>query len=206
MNQHLPVGFIILTLLIFLIGFCIADESPSIITYIQGGESIIANGTDGMMFLTVHDIIPYFHMADRERSSLIPVDLLTYMAYPTNAAIFLSGVDDESVSLIEVSNLSFSKDNTHLILHVRPIEFYEGEALKPYIDEELVHAIEMTGKSDTTAIYLEIIKTTPDNYINCIGWKGPLLCVRQCDGIKDPAEHQECRALCAQKTNACGYD
>ena len=177
MNHHISVGFILLTLLIFSIGFCIADEPSPIITNIQGGESIIANGTDGTMMITIHDIIPYFYMADGRISSLVPVDLLTYMAYPTNAAITLSSADDESVSMIEVSNLSFSKEDSQLTLHVRPIEFYEGEALKPYIDEELVRAIELTSKSDSTTIYLEIIKATPDNFINCIGWKGPLPCV-----------------------------
>lgn len=106
-----------------------ADETPSYLVYIQGGEASITDGTDGMMELTVRDVVSHFHLSEKEYGILIPVETLTSFAYPLNAAVFFSDTLEESTSMAEISNLTLSEENKVLTLQVKPLEFYDGERL-----------------------------------------------------------------------------
>jgi hypothetical protein len=155
MNHHVSLGFICLLLSVFLLGVCCADETSEYVAYIQGGESSLINGSDGMVILTINDSIPYFHILNGEKEYLVPVELLSLYKYPLKAAAVFSGADGESVSLIEVSNLSLSDGNKVLTLEVKPLKFYEGEKLKILASENSELDSVMTGKNDQTGIYLE---------------------------------------------------
>ncbi|MFH0966558.1 MAG: hypothetical protein V1862_02585 [Methanobacteriota archaeon] len=136
MNYSIRLGFIVSFLLIFLVGTCIAVESPSYIANIQGGESVITSGTDGMSVVTVKDVVPNISVTNGNTSSLITVEELVNITHPLNAAFVISGADNKSVSLVEISNLSLSDDDTLLTLQVKPLTFYDGEGLKSYVDKQ----------------------------------------------------------------------
>jgi len=155
MNYYVFYGFISLLLLICLAGVGMAEEAPGSVVYVQGGVSSITEGADGEMIITVQDIIPYFHLPNGNESFLMPVEFLSVDAYPLNAAVVFSGADDESVSLVIISNLSLSDDNTVLTLHVIPQEFYEGEVLKSFTHESKDLDITTTPTRYNTGIYIE---------------------------------------------------
>lgn len=72
----------------FCTGFCSAAESSSAVIYIQGSDSAITNGSDGMI-ITVKDVIPYFHITDGKESKLVPLESLTDITYPVQAVVNL---------------------------------------------------------------------------------------------------------------------
>ena len=72
--------------------------------------------------ITVNDVVPYFHLADGNKSSLIPVERLTNVTFPLNAAVVFSGADNETAFMVEVSNLSLSDGNKSLTLLVKPLK------------------------------------------------------------------------------------
>jgi len=45
------------------------------------------------------------------------------------------GVNFEARSLLEISNISLADDNTMMTLQARPLEYYEGSVLKPFVGE-----------------------------------------------------------------------
>ena len=140
-----------------------ADEVPSYLGYVQGGESTITDGTNGTSVITVNDLIPYFHLADGNKSSLIPVERLTNMTNPMNAAMVFSGAENETTFMVEVSNLSLSDGNKVLTLHVKPLEFHEGELLKSFTSKKNELNTIKTGKSGNVGIYIEITSVIPSN-------------------------------------------
>ncbi|WP_146199639.1 hypothetical protein ACKUB1_12790 [Methanospirillum stamsii] len=167
MNRYLSSGFICLFILVLLAGVCTADESPRYVIYVQGGESSIIHGSEGITDIIVKDIIPYAHFSDGKKSLLIPDKLLRYITCPVNAAVVFSGAGGESVSLIGISNLSLSYENKDLTLRVNPLGFYEGEALKSFASEKNELDAINVEKFETTGFYLEIIETGPENN-NCL--------------------------------------
>ncbi|MBN1166905.1 MAG: hypothetical protein JXA44_07210 [Methanospirillaceae archaeon] len=135
-----------------------ADEVPTFGIYVQGGESVITKGSDGMFVITIQDLVPFFHAPDRERSSLVPVELLTNLTGPLNGALVFSENESESVPLVEISDLSWSDDNTVLTLVVAPKEFYEGEVLASFNRENARIDVLETPGSLITGIYIELEK------------------------------------------------
>ncbi|MDD1724669.1 MAG: hypothetical protein LUQ07_06035 [Methanospirillum sp.] len=106
MNLNIPLGFICLLLLVPSGGFCIAEESPGYVGYIQGGEASVTNGTGGNMVITIQDIIPYCHVPDSGQSYLVPVAGLTNSSFPLNAAWVFYGADGES--LVSCTGIKFA--------------------------------------------------------------------------------------------------
>ncbi len=136
MNHCRSLGFISLFLLVSLTGYCVADEAPGYLVYVQGGESAITNGSDEMYVITVKDIIPYFNITNGQKSSQIHVELLPKLTYPMNAALVLSGVDYETTVMVQVANVSFSDGNKILTLQADPLEYYEGTLLSEYNEQK----------------------------------------------------------------------
>ena len=163
MTHSVLLGFICSLLLISLTGVSMAAESPGYALYVQGGVSSITNGTDGMTVITVMDVIPYFHITDGNKSLLLPIEELTNITYPLDAAVVLSGTGNESTSLVKVSNLTLSGGNKSLILQVKPLEFYEGTLLKSFVSEKKELPLEKTGKFSSIGIYIETTQLPPAN-------------------------------------------
>jgi hypothetical protein len=117
--------------------------------------------------ITVQDLIPYVHIKNGEKSPLMAVELLTTMTEPLNVALIFSGADNESTSMVEVSNLSLSDGNTVLTLQVKPLEFYDGEALKSFESEKSAANTVSVGQHDNIGIYIEDLISPLDNSENC---------------------------------------
>jgi len=161
MMYQIRSGVICSLLLVALVGLCIADEAPSYLVYVQGGESSITNGSDGATVITVKDIVPYLHIGDKEKSGLIPVERLANLMNPMSAALVFSGVDNETTFMVQVSNLSLSDGNTVLTLQVEPLPYYDGDRLASFTRKGLKTLVE--SQYTNSAIYLEITGTPSDN-------------------------------------------
>lgn len=169
MNHCLSLGFICSFLLISLAGFCIADEVPRYLVYVQGGESSITNGTDGAYEITMKDITPYFHITDEKKSNLVPIEVLSNLTYPMNAALVLSSVDNETTVLVQVANMSLSDGNKVLTFQTEPLEFYEGKLLKSFNENKQDYTLP-NEQFARAAVYLESVKAAPENDAHC--WPG----------------------------------
>lgn len=156
MNSVSICTFFGLVFLLILPGFCVAEEVPGLVAYVQGGNASIKEDPDGSLVLTVHDIIPYFYLKSEKNSYLIPLDGLSGFSYPLNAAVLFSGSDADSGAFVIISNLSLSDENTLLTAHVSPNEFYEGEALKTRIDNQGSLNLTRVQNYPESSIYLEI--------------------------------------------------
>jgi hypothetical protein len=84
--------------------------------------------------------------------------------YPLKGAVIFSGVGNESVPIIEVSNLSFSEKNKALTLHIRPVKHYEGEVLKTFADKNIGLDSARMNKNEMTALYLETSMLNLENW------------------------------------------
>lgn len=186
MNNDFSFLFICSLLLISLPGVCMAEESPTFVAYVQGGESSLNTDPNGVSVITVRDIAPYFHITDGEKSYLLSVGNLPGYSFPLNAALVFTEPDNESTYRVEVSNLSLSDGNTSLTLQVQPLEFYEGEVLKPFMSTDTdIKTINELSNNIFTGMYLELIGNPQANsedyaaYEACwarcrthIGWLG----------------------------------
>ena len=173
MNRIVCAGFICSLLLIFLTGICTAADNPSFVGYIQGGESIITTEPAGMT-ISVQDVIPYFHKSGGNTEGLFPLERLTRMRYPMDAALVLSGADNESTSMIEITSLSLTDDNKTLMLHVTPLPYYEGALLKSFTGTQADLSAAVVGNRSTTQLYAEIslpVAENDCNYYDCC-WYG----------------------------------
>jgi hypothetical protein len=167
MNYCRQLGILCLLVLVFCSEFCSAAESPSAVIYIQGSESTITNGSNGMM-ITVKDVVPYFHITDGVESKLVPVESLTDISYPLNAVVTLFNAENKRKSIIQVSNLSLSDENKVLTLNVNPLEFYDGEMLKSLVNGQTPLSDDNIGECNRADIYLEAVWEAPSNALNCI--------------------------------------
>ena len=140
-----------------------AAESPIYVAYIQGGESTITNGSSGMDLITVKDVVPYFHIADGNWSSLVSIKQLSNITYPLHAAFIFSDNNGENSSIIEISNLSLSYEMKALTLQITPQKYYEGEVLKSFSKNVGLDILNVS-KFSSTGIYLELIGNPPQNY------------------------------------------
>lgn len=166
MGYCVQLGILCSLVLVFCTGFCSAAESSSALIYIQGSGSTITNGSDGMI-ITVKDVVPYFHITDGVESKLVPIESLTDISYPLHAVVNLFDAENESISIIQVLNLSLSDENKVLTLNVNPLEFYEGERLKSFVNGQTPLSDEKTGEYNRAGIYLEAVWEAPSNALNC---------------------------------------
>ena len=80
-----------------------------------------------------------------------------------NAALVFSGPDEESISLVQISNLSLSDGNKELTLQIAPLEFYEGEMLKEFAKNAIPIDTVEKEKMKSVGVYLEGSFDAPDN-------------------------------------------
>jgi len=185
MGHCRQLGILCSLVLVLCTGFCSAAESPSAAIYTQGSESAITNGTNGMI-ITVKDVVPYFHITDGVESKLVPVESLTDISHPVQAVVKLFNAENETNSIIQVSNLSLSDENKVLTLDVTPLEFYDGEMLKPFVNGQTPLSNEKIGEYNRAGIYLEAVWEAPSNALNCV----PCFCC-------DFGGSGECGDICA---------
>lgn len=163
MTRIFLLGLCGILLLFCLTGVSMGNETPSYIVYIQGGQASITNGTDGMMELTVRDVVPHFHISEKDFGILIPVETLTNLSYPLSAAVVFSDALEEITSMVEISNLTLSEENKVITLQVKPLEFYEGERLITLnrVNRDL-HGTDLAGLP-FTGIFVELTGTSLEN-------------------------------------------
>lgn len=166
MNRSLITGGICVFLMVSLTGICIAEESSGYIMYIQGGEPSITKEPDGMM-ITLQDVVPYMSLGFETTKRLFPTSEVSYFHFPINAALIFSGTDGESVSLVQVTNLSFSNETKVLSMQVTPLEFYEGEMLKAYANDTVPIEKVTIEKQKSMNVYLGVDSHAPVNWNEC---------------------------------------
>ena len=177
-------GFFGLLLMICLAGLCIAEDSPSQVLFIQGGVTSITNGSEGMSVITVSEIDPNVTVTTGDQIKQISVGKLTNMNYPLHAAVIFTHADDESASLVSVSNLSLSGENKTLTLEVAPVPYYEGEVLSSFVEDQVELSPDITAVQKTQ-IYIEI-PLWPEPNLNC------------------PEGQKVCCGVCISKGLNCG--
>ncbi|MFH0966386.1 MAG: hypothetical protein V1862_01715 [Methanobacteriota archaeon] len=138
-----------------------AEEAPNSVVYIQGGKSIITDGADEMSKISIQDVVPFVHVAEGEKSRLFPAMLLSQLTYPLNAVIVCTSSDNESTSIVMISNLSLSDGNKVLTLDVNLLHYYEGGMLKNLATD----SIPLTQKENIQKIgvYVEAKEIPPVN-------------------------------------------
>lgn len=171
MSEYWLKGLFGLFLLISLVYFSGAAEPTGYLVYVQGGESNIVEGTDGMYEITVQDIIPFCTIIDEDEHFLAGTKHLVNESFPMDAALIMRGSDGKVASMVEIVNLSIDTKVNTITFRAHPLEYYSGELLKPFSSGkgELDAAIER--KTNLTALYLEIMNTAPENY-----WSPPFQC------------------------------
>lgn len=169
--------------------------------YIQGGESSFSSSPDGTISITVRDIIPYINVNDDNRSTLMPVTILSNLSSPKEAAFVFSEAGNESVSMVKISNLSLSADNTILTLQVTPEKYSEGTVFKSFAEKN-VDLDTITGeKFNASGIYLALTAKCPVNsysdqdicYCRCMQIGGILrTCGMSCYGVASGFDIPSC--------------
>lgn len=153
-------GFLMVSLLP---GACMAADSSGFVVYIQGGNSSLSEGSNGSSLLTVEDIVPYYYYSIANTSVLRPIDLFSRNDAPFTGAIVFSRTDGETVSLVEVANLSLSDGNRTLTVRVKPLEYYDGTTLESIVhDTTSLDTVKMENVVQT-GIYIEMKKPVPEN-------------------------------------------
>lgn len=161
-NQYLSI--IILIALLSLAGICSATESSESYAYLQGGESTIMS-SDNTMLLMVHDLNPDLKLTKAGNTSHIPSNFIQYGSLPMNAVVNFSDSDEKIGSLMIIENLSFTDDNKTLTLQARPLEYYDGTVLTPYLGNTTNLSILDKKTFNETEINLEIMSIPPENAI-----------------------------------------
>jgi hypothetical protein len=179
-------GSVFFLLLLCLAGICSAELSPSLIAQIQGGESSIVNGTDGIILINVRDVDPKVNITrDNERYEN-PVNFLINVSYPCAAVVEFYQAEKKSVSMVNITNTTVSDDNKTLTLQVTPLEFYEGISLQELAKKSLTLDQLFNQTFNETKIHYEIIEETPGNS-HCD------ICKLMC---KPSMRRDECNAMC----------
>ena len=155
MNHYILLGIICSFLLFLNTGAVLADEVTTYIGTIQGGEVSIMNESDGMMLITVRDVIPYFYFADGGKGSFIPINQLATISPPLNAALLFSRKDTISTSMVTVTNLSLSDENTILKLQVNSLKYYDGEKLNGFANSAKDLAENVNSEINNVVMYFE---------------------------------------------------
>lgn len=149
-------------MMVSLAGICAAEQSPSYIAHIQGGQSIITNESSGMT-ITVQDVISNVTITTGNMSNLTTVDRITNLTYPLSAAVVFSGNDSETTSLVTISNLSLSEEKKGLTFQATPLKYYDGEELKSFAEKNVDLASTNVSTSNSVGIYIEIIGVPLNN-------------------------------------------
>jgi hypothetical protein len=136
MKENLCFGFLLIFMVVSLVGFTAAGESPSYIIHITGNESSITNGSDEMMEITIMDIDPNVSTTNGNQSYTIPVEALANLTTPADAAVVFSDAGNETVSLVKISQVSLSPDRKNLTIQVSLLQFYDGEGLKSFAENQ----------------------------------------------------------------------
>jgi len=159
-------------MLVSFFGICTAAESstyqPSYVAYIQGGESSVTNASDGMMDISIKDVVPFFHITEGTKGSMIKIGAVTeVISLPMNAAVVFSDTGKDTVSMVKVTNISLSDEDKVLTLRVSPLKFYEGEALKSFSSKQK----ELSDSKDATMKFTQIYaEYKPLSENRCCGW------------------------------------
>jgi len=174
MNLFSFSGFFCVLILITLSDICGVSETPFTISYIQGGDSVITDGTDGMMEITVNNGVPNYYFTKEDHNVLLPINGFTKFPCPFYAAIIFSGNDNITISLIKVSNLSLSDDNKILTMAVTPLIYNdEGEGFSSFADKDVELSVRSSEGSKLTQIYVETRLNQSENDYGCdccVGW------------------------------------
>lgn len=154
-------------LLVFLVGFCNADETPMFLAEVQGGLGTIVSEEDGRFAVTIENYDRYFNTTDGNSTFSMPVEHLSTVLWPSYAAITFADENGESVSLVTVENLSLSEEENTLKLQVTPVSFYEGELLTAFA-EDIDGLDSIQNQSfESTKVYFEITRQIPENEQLC---------------------------------------
>lgn len=157
-------GILLALLIICLgIGFCTAEGNTDSITYVQGGISSLAKGTNGTMVLTIADVIPYYDLEVVNRTIMMPITNDFAYQLPLNAALVLNGAGGEGIYLVKIITWSFNIDKKTLTFDVEPLEFYEGTVLKKFSDVKQELSADKVGKELSTGVYIEVLGKEPVN-------------------------------------------
>ncbi len=167
MNYFFVYKLVLLLTLVLLIEGCWADDSPGVLAYLQGGNSILEKGVgetpNETYTLTIDDLVSSYHLSTGERSFLMPVKGLLEYPLPLNAAISFSNESNESVSIVQVTNISLSDQNKVLVLTLQPLEFYDGNELQSFVDQKQELITGDPEKYLTTGLYFELPGGVPEN-------------------------------------------
>jgi hypothetical protein len=162
LNRRLGVALAFLIICVG-IGACSTEQAPAQLMYIQGGSSTLSDGSNGTMTLTMNDVIPYSVFEGANRILLMPMEKMSHITLPLDAALVLNGEEGESVYLIKTESWSFDAEKMNLTLGIKPLEFYESEGLKKFTEAKQNLSEEKVGKDHNTSMYFEISGTIPSN-------------------------------------------
>lgn len=145
-----------------------AEESPMYVINIQGEKSSFINGTDGVFEIQGMDLVPEIAITDENQTRPMSAENLTNLTYPLIAAVVYSGSDNESTSLIEVSNLSFSAGYTNITLQGANLQYYDGVKLKEFAQNATPLDGTIVQNATHFSVYLEFPEGIKENmlYIN----------------------------------------
>jgi len=190
MNRYHGTGLIILVLLLSLTGICCAGDSPKSLAFLHGEGSTIVNATEDMMTITVSNPDNFVNITKDGNTTSVPVSFLTYVSLPIDAVVVFNDKDSKSVSIVKIENLTFSDDKRYLTLQVDPLDYYERTLLSPYAqDTQNLHKLDKKT-FNATGLYMEIIKSAPDNAQTPYAYK---TCTYNCRIDPDP---YYCASLC----------
>jgi hypothetical protein len=159
-TTSLMVGVLLITFLIS--GISKGEEAPGYVILMQGVNNILTEGGDDSV-LTIEDTNPYaVYLTDM--SYLKQIDtVIPNLNGSMNAVIVRNGKDNQSTSIVTVSNPVYSKDTKKLTFRIKPLEFYEGTRLKNFIGEKQNMTSGKSENSTLTRVYLEVNQKTPEN-------------------------------------------
>ncbi len=83
-------GFTCVFLRLSLAGFCVAEEAPKYSLYIQSGESSITEDSDGLIQITIQDVVTYIFSANGNKSPLLPIRSVSLYSFHMDVALVYS--------------------------------------------------------------------------------------------------------------------
>lgn len=163
MRTYLRSGLIGLIFLISMACVSSTAQSSGYILYVQGGQSTIASGADGIYEITVQDIIPYCVIGDGDEFFLGKTMNLTMGNWSVDAALLMAGSETEIRSIAKISNLSIGEKADTITFQARSLEFYDRELLSHFSGRQ--DSLNSSTGQDIqhTALYLEMDKPVSVN-------------------------------------------
>jgi len=120
-----------------------------------------------MMVISLENYAPYFNITEGNTTHSVPLEQLTTISWPLDAAIFFTNDEKDTVSLVTVANLSVSEEENILTLQVAPLPFYEGELLTTLAEEFVDLDTIQSETFRNTGVYLEMQKPKAENEPLC---------------------------------------